>query len=144
MPDPTLQVGFSDFIVNGKYDMKEVIQPIYDSINEDDDLEISKFVTGWLSGDESVFPGFVDFIENNGITLTELRIQAYREVAKDLELVEDQMAHHQKNVRELLKLIEMRRNNKLARQRLEQEMERLSAKTSSQYPEQPASLAGPA
>ena len=102
---------------------------VYVSIDEDDDLEISKFFTGWLSGDESVFPGFVDFIENNGITLTELRMQAYREVADDLELVDNQMARHQKNVRELLKLIEMRRNNKLARQRLEQEMERLSAKT---------------
>jgi len=34
VPDPTLQVGFSDFIVDGKYDMKEVIQPIYDDINK--------------------------------------------------------------------------------------------------------------
>jgi len=33
--DPTLQVGFSDFIVNGKYDMKDVIQPAYDEINEE-------------------------------------------------------------------------------------------------------------
>ena len=34
VPDPTLQVGFSDFIINGKYDMKDVIQPTYDAINE--------------------------------------------------------------------------------------------------------------
>ena len=35
VPDPTLQVGFSDFIVDGKYDMKDVIQPIYDDINKE-------------------------------------------------------------------------------------------------------------
>jgi ribonuclease Z len=34
VPDPTLQVGFSDFIANGKYDVKDVIQPTYDEINE--------------------------------------------------------------------------------------------------------------
>ena len=34
VPDPTLQVGFSDFIFNGKYDMRDVIQPMYDEINE--------------------------------------------------------------------------------------------------------------
>ena len=35
VPDPTLKVPFSDFIVEGKYDMQEVIQPIYDDINEE-------------------------------------------------------------------------------------------------------------
>ena len=38
VPDPKLKVGFSDFIVNGKYDMKDVIQPIYDDINKKYDL----------------------------------------------------------------------------------------------------------
>ena len=35
VPDPTLKVPFSDFIVNGKYDMKDVIQPTYDEINKE-------------------------------------------------------------------------------------------------------------
>ena len=35
VPDPALQIPFSDFIVNGKYDMKDVIQPAYDEINEE-------------------------------------------------------------------------------------------------------------
>jgi ribonuclease Z len=34
LPDPKLKVGFSDFIVNGKYDVKDVIQPIYDETNK--------------------------------------------------------------------------------------------------------------
>jgi ribonuclease Z len=34
VPDPKLQIPFSDFIVDGKYDMKDVIQPIYDEVNE--------------------------------------------------------------------------------------------------------------
>ena len=35
VPDPKLKVGFSDFIVGGKYDMKDVIQPIYDETNKE-------------------------------------------------------------------------------------------------------------
>jgi len=35
VPDPALQIPFSDFIVNGKYDIKDVIQPAYDEINEE-------------------------------------------------------------------------------------------------------------
>jgi len=38
VPDPTLKVPFSDFVIKGKYDMKEVIQPAYDEINEKYDL----------------------------------------------------------------------------------------------------------
>jgi ribonuclease Z len=34
IPDPSLKVPFSDFISKGKYDMKDVIQPAYDEINE--------------------------------------------------------------------------------------------------------------
>jgi ribonuclease Z len=34
VPDPKLKVPFSDFIIKGKYDMKGVIQPTYDEINE--------------------------------------------------------------------------------------------------------------
>jgi ribonuclease Z len=35
VPDPNLRIPFSDFIANGKYDVKDVIQPIYDEINEE-------------------------------------------------------------------------------------------------------------
>ena len=34
VPDPKLKVKFSDFIIKGKYDMKDVIQPAYDEINK--------------------------------------------------------------------------------------------------------------
>ncbi len=34
VPDPTLRIPFSDLISNGKYDMKDVIQPIYDETNK--------------------------------------------------------------------------------------------------------------
>ena len=39
VPDPTLKVQFSDFITKGKYDMKDVIQPAYDEINEEYGLD---------------------------------------------------------------------------------------------------------
>jgi ribonuclease Z len=38
VPDPKLKVPFSEFIMNGKYDMKDVNQPTYDEINEKYDL----------------------------------------------------------------------------------------------------------
>ena len=34
VPDPTLRIPFSKFIEDGKYDMKAVIQPIYDETNK--------------------------------------------------------------------------------------------------------------
>ena len=34
VPDPSLKVPFSEFVLNGKYEMKDVIQPIYDETNK--------------------------------------------------------------------------------------------------------------
>ncbi len=33
-PDPSLRIPYSDMIAGGRYDMRDVIQPIYDEINE--------------------------------------------------------------------------------------------------------------
>jgi hypothetical protein len=38
LPDPKLKVPFSDFVLDGKYDMKDVIQPTYDEINKEYEL----------------------------------------------------------------------------------------------------------
>jgi hypothetical protein len=35
VPDPSLMIPYSDMIANGKYDMKDVIQPVYDEINKE-------------------------------------------------------------------------------------------------------------
>jgi len=35
LPDPSLRIPYSEFIAGGKYDMKDVIQPVYDEINEE-------------------------------------------------------------------------------------------------------------
>jgi len=34
VPDASLRIPYSKFIVDGKYDMKDVIQPTYDEINK--------------------------------------------------------------------------------------------------------------
>jgi len=34
IPDPSIRIPYSEMILNGKYDMKDVIQPIYDEINK--------------------------------------------------------------------------------------------------------------
>jgi ribonuclease Z len=35
LPDPNLRIPYSEFIANGKSDMKDVIQPVYDEINKE-------------------------------------------------------------------------------------------------------------
>jgi ribonuclease Z len=35
VPDPSLRVPYSDMIADGKYDVRDVIQPVYDEINEE-------------------------------------------------------------------------------------------------------------
>jgi ribonuclease Z len=34
LPDPSIRIPYSDFIAGGRYDMSDVIQPIYDEVNE--------------------------------------------------------------------------------------------------------------
>ena len=34
LPDPNIRIPYSDFINNGRYDMKDVIQPVYDEMNK--------------------------------------------------------------------------------------------------------------
>jgi ribonuclease Z len=34
IPDPSIRIPYSDMILNGKYDVRDVIQPIYDEINQ--------------------------------------------------------------------------------------------------------------
>jgi len=126
-----LRILKNTFLVNGmrKYlDRKLSDSSLIDSVVSVDP-EISKFVSGWLNGDESVVPDFVDFLESKGLTLTELKMSSFRMNQENIMMVDNQMVRHQKNIRESLKLIEMRRNNVLARQRIEQEIERLTANT---------------
>ena len=124
-----LKILKNTFLVDGmrKYLDRELGVSSRQYDRSEADLELSKIITGWFSGDDSAAPGLVSFIENMDITLADLQMQAFKEKAKDILQVDIQMTRHQKNVRESLKLIEMRRNNSLARQRLEQEMERLSS-----------------
>ena len=35
VPDPSLRIPYSDMISGGRYDIFDVIQPIYDEINEE-------------------------------------------------------------------------------------------------------------
>jgi ribonuclease Z len=35
VPDLSLRIPYSEMIANGKYDMKDVIQPIYDETNKE-------------------------------------------------------------------------------------------------------------
>ena len=52
-----------------------------------------------------------------------LMTEAYTLTADTLDRVEQQLAQHEKNVRETLKMIDTRRNHALVRQRLEFDLE---------------------
>jgi ribonuclease Z len=34
LPDPDIRIPYSDMIASGRYDMRDVIQPTYDEINQ--------------------------------------------------------------------------------------------------------------
>ena len=126
-----LKILKNTFLVDGmyKYLNRKMGGSYYGNNMSEVELEISKFITGSLGGDEGDASDFVSFIKSMDITLADLQMHAFKEKAEDILQVDIQMVRHQKNVRESLKLIEMRRNNALARQRLEQEMERLCVNT---------------
>ena len=41
-PDPSTRIPYSDMISGGKLDVKDVIQPIYDEINEQYGLDVKQ------------------------------------------------------------------------------------------------------
>ena len=126
-----LQMVKSTLLVDGmRHHLNNALSPTgYHFEKYDLDPNLTELITDWQSGDESVGRRFLAYIKRNGFTLAELQMKAYKIEAKSLAQVDNQMARHQKNVRESLKLIEMRRNNALVRQRLEQEIEQLSENT---------------
>ncbi|MCH8163949.1 MAG: hypothetical protein IIA99_07670, partial [Proteobacteria bacterium] len=123
-----LRILKNTFIVDGmRYHLnKEIGGQIYYSNKGDVSPEIFDLVTRWQNGDESVGQPFLALIRKAGLTLAELQLRAFESKFRHLTLVDDLMARHQKNIKESFKLIDMRHNNALVRQRIEQELQRLS------------------
>ncbi len=42
LPDPSIRIPYSDLIAGGRYDMRDVIQPTYDAINEEYGLNVQQ------------------------------------------------------------------------------------------------------
>jgi hypothetical protein len=56
--------------------------------------------------------------------MDEISVSVFSRSAKNLQLLEQQLARHEKNVRESLKMIDTRRNHALVRERLAFDLER--------------------
>jgi len=74
-----------------------------------------------VEGDNEVL---FDLLDELGVTMDEISVSVFSRSAKNLQVLEQQLARHEKNVRESLKMIDARRNHALVRERLAFDLER--------------------
>jgi len=89
----------------------------------EDDLRGEVLLLAWENRPEEGHKKLLVLLKEAGITLNGLMAEAYSLKAKTLDKVEHQLARHEKNVRETFKMIDVRRNHALMRQRLEFDLE---------------------
>ncbi len=77
----------------------------------------------WENDPEEGYQHISKLLDEAEITMNGLMAEAYTLKANTLDKVEQQLARHEKNVRETLKMIDTRRNHALVRQRLEFDLE---------------------
>ena len=89
----------------------------------DEDTRIELALLVWESDPEKGSKHLSSLLEEVGLTMNGLMAEAYTLKAKTLDKLDQQLARHEKNVRETLKMIDTRRNHALVRQRLEFDLE---------------------
>jgi len=78
----------------------------------------------WETDPQTGSQDITSLLQEVGSTMNGLMAAAYTLTANTLDKVEQQLARHEKNVRETLKMIDTRRNHDLVRQRLEFDLEK--------------------
>lgn len=84
-----------------------------------DDPLAYEVVTAWEQGTEEGTTQFNQLLEKLNVTLNALQAGAFELEAKHLKQIDDQFTRHEKNIRETIKMIDIRRNHKVMRKRLE-------------------------
>jgi len=93
------------------------------SYSRQDDLRVTMAVAEWQASPGKEPKALLILLSEAGITMERLLADAYKTETKQLQRLEVQVARHEKNVRETLKMIDIRRNHKLMRQRIEFDLE---------------------
>ena len=89
----------------------------------EDDLRGESTLLAWENNPEKGYKKLLVLLKEVGITLDGLMAEAYTFRFKILDKVEQQSARHEKNVREILKMMDRRHNHAVMRQRLEFDLE---------------------
>ena len=90
----------------------------------DEDPRVTEVLAAWREDPEVGNEALFELLDELGVTMDEIRVSVFTRSAKNLQLLEQQLARHEKNVRESLKMIDARRNHALVRERLAFDLER--------------------
>ena len=90
----------------------------------DEDPRVTEVLATWREDPEVGNEALFELLDELGVTMDEIRVSVFSRSAKNLQLLEQQLARHEKNVRESLKMIDARRNHALVRERLAFDLER--------------------
>ncbi len=90
----------------------------------DEDPRVTEVLAAWREDPEVGNAALFDLLDELGVTMDEISVSVFSRSAKNLQLLEQQLARHEKNVRESLKMIDARRNHALVRERLAFDLER--------------------
>jgi len=90
----------------------------------DEDPRVTEVLVAWREDPEIGNEALSELLDDLGVTMDEIRVSVFTRSVKNLQLLEQQLARHEKNVRESLKMIDARRNHALVRERLAFDLER--------------------
>jgi len=89
----------------------------------DEDPRVTHAFEIWDKYPESGNDAILELLEGVGATMGSLMADVFAIESDKLQLLELQLSRHEKNVRETLKMIDLRRNHDVMRQRIESDLE---------------------
>ena len=89
----------------------------------DEDPRVTNAFEIWDKYPESGNEAILELLEGVGATMGSLMADVFAIESDKLQLLELQLSRHEKNVRETLKMIDLRRNHDVMRQRIESDLE---------------------
>jgi hypothetical protein len=90
----------------------------------DEDPRVTEVLAAWREDPKVGNEALSELLDELGVTMDEISVSVFTRSAKNIQLLEQQLARHEKNVRESLKMIDARRNHALVRERLAFDLER--------------------
>ena len=101
--------------------LSELLRGHYGSREEP---RVTKALATWRQDPELGNEEISVLLDEVRVTMDEIRVRVFSRIASNLQMLEQQLARHEKNVRESLKMIDARRNHTLMRERVAFDLER--------------------